>query len=181
MGKVKQEKRLGFEALCSFSIGWSGKASLRKFLSKGWKEKRGRTFQAGEVASAKAGRWRQACCAGRNREAGVAGGGEDERRLEEWQGINHLWLRSFSWNLERNRHFNRVRLTPMLRTMWRAEVEAESTSTIVITHTCIKVVTGKGWRVDSPRNILETEPTGFSSRLDVSSERKKGVKDDSKF
>ena len=42
-----------------------------------------RIFQREEVASAKAGRWKQACCARRNREAGVAGGGEDERRLEE--------------------------------------------------------------------------------------------------
>ena len=43
----------------------------------------GRAFQEGEAASAKAVRWRQAWCARRDREASVAGGGEDEKRLEE--------------------------------------------------------------------------------------------------
>ena len=58
------------------------KDSLRKFLSKDLEEIRGRAFQEGEAASAKAVRWRQAWCARRNREASAAGGGED-KRLEE--------------------------------------------------------------------------------------------------
>lgn len=42
---------------------------MRKFLSKDLEEIRGRAFQAGEAAGAKARRWRQAWCARRNREA----------------------------------------------------------------------------------------------------------------
>lgn len=55
---------------------------MRKFLSKDLEEIRGRAFQAGEAAGAKARRRRQAWGARRNREARVAGGGKDYRRLE---------------------------------------------------------------------------------------------------
>lgn len=59
------------------------KDSLRKFLSKDLEEIRERAFQEEAAASAKAVRWRQAWCARRDREASVARGGEDEKRLEE--------------------------------------------------------------------------------------------------